>query len=85
MEEDEEDGFSDLRFGEIDDDTIDWAGDPSDDPDDEPSEHTPQSIIAALGYDPLSMSDEEEAEGDDFPMEEDDPELVLLQDEEDEL
>jgi hypothetical protein len=82
MEEDEDDGFSGLRFGEIDDDKIDWSGDPSGDPDDEPSEHTPQSIIAALGYDPLSMNDEEE---DDFEMDEDVSETDFPIDDEDDV
>lgn len=85
MEEDEDDGFSDLRFGEIDDDKIDWSGELSDDPDDEPSERTPPSIIAALGYDPLAMSDDER-ETDDFPMDEEDLEPDLpLEDEEEEF
>ncbi|MDA8058764.1 MAG: hypothetical protein M0Z37_00195 [Nitrospiraceae bacterium] len=85
MEDDEDDGFSDLRFGEIDEDRIDWSGDLSDDPDDEPSEQTPRSIIAALGYDPLAINDEESDGGDEMEAEDDaDPDLPLLE-EEDEI
>ncbi|BAM07969.1 hypothetical protein [Leptospirillum ferrooxidans] len=84
MEEDEDDGFSGLRFGEMDEDKIDWSVDPPEDPDDEPSERTPRSIISALGYDPLSMDDD--GEDDDFPMDEDNLGTDLpLEDEEDEL
>ena len=84
MEEDEDDGFSGLRFGEIDEDKIDWSVDPPEEPDDEPSERTPRSIIAALGYDPMAMEDDEEE--DDFPMDEDNLGTDLpLEDEEDEL
>ena len=85
MEDDEDDGFSDLRFGEIDEDRIDWSGDLSDDPDDELSEQTPRSIIAALGYDPLAINDEESDGGDEMEAEDDaDPDLPLLE-EEDEI
>ena len=80
MEEDEDDGLSGLRFGEIDEDRIDWSDDLPDEPDDEPSEHTPPSIIAALGYDPMAMDDD--GEEDDFPAEEDELETDLPLDDE---
>ena len=81
MEEDDDDGLSGLRFGEIDEDRIDWSDDPPEDSDNDPSERTPHSIIAALGYDPMAMDDD--GEEDDFPMEEDELETDLsLEDEE---